>query len=549
MKKLSPAEQRAFDEREAKRQALLKQLDEEAQAKAAAAKAKAAAAAAKAAPAASAPKKTTSAPTSASVISASAVAPVAAAPAAAPVLTEEQKKLASIQAEREAAAQRVAMAKLRVQKRLEAEQRLKSLPDVLAALRANYDPLRFSSIVAMLRKIVDKIIADQGRTDKFRRIPLDNPKLELVLVRPIGPIWILKQVGFEERVEKSSSGNSGASPTPMELDDGSEDGSQSSGSDGEQRVLVLDAKKVNLKALQQLLSTLAQQQAAQHSSIPALFSTMLSSQRYSVEQLYHLALELKQIVHNLVVSVDEIDDLRSTAGDAMDDVAGASSSRSSGRDTVNKNFRTIDKIEPAYQLRIKPVTESKAILAELGFGLDPHDHARQFLVVPAERMAQPGALAKYQMVLRELNDITAQLRTKTPIAQSLVRLCAQNRQKPMERFVEQLLTALRLIVNNRFEQKFYRIVLSKLQAKVGTKPGQEIKGMAEFVALFGFVPVPLPEGADPAEHAQAGRVALPFPADTELLAIRADELEFTWKRLIEQAAAESGGASSGWSFD
>ena len=100
-------------------------------------------------------------------------------------MTDDEKKLASIQAEREAAAERVRMSKLRVQKRLEAEQRLRSLPDVLSSLRANYDPLRFTSIIQMLRKILEKIVADQGKADKFRRIPLDNPKLELTLVRPM----------------------------------------------------------------------------------------------------------------------------------------------------------------------------------------------------------------------------------------------------------------------------------------------------------------------------------------------------------------------------
>jgi hypothetical protein len=357
-----------------------------------------------------------------------------------------------------------------------------------------------------------------------------------------GPIWILKQVGFEERVEgsSSSSGRSASSPSPMDVSDtegpiqngggGSDSGEQ------QQRVLVMDANKVNLKALQQLSSTLGQQLEAQHSSIPTLFHSMLASKRYGTEQLYHLALELKHIVHNLIVSVDEIDEHRESMTD-VEGGAAASSSSARRRDTVNKNFRQIDKLESAYQKRIKPIVESKAILSELGFGLDPHDQTRQYLVVPAERMSAEGSMRHYQIVLRELNEVIAHLRTQTPIAQGLARLCAQNRQKPMERFVEQLLTALRLVVNNKFEQKFCRIVLSKLQAKVGTKPSQLIRGMAEFVALFGFEPAPAPEGDHHAALAQneSGRVALPFPPDTELLAIRADELEHTWKALVQQS--------------
>lgn len=545
LSKLSPAEQKALEQREAKRLELLRLLEEETAAKQAKAKAKAAAAApparAPAAQAAAAKKPAPSASASSSslpYVSASAIPAAAPAVAAAPVLTAEQQKLAKIEEARAAEAERVAFTRLRTQRRLEAESKLRSVSATLASLRSNYDALRFQGIVTMLRKIIDKVVQDRGADDKFRRIPLDNAKVEQTLVRPIGALWILKQVGFVESVEggaSASGGSNGSGAAPMDTSEGDSNAAPTA----EQRVLYLPANKVDIVALQKLSATLGQQLAAQSSAIPGLFSQMAASQRYSVEQMYHLALELRTIVHNIIVSTDEADQHAAMSDDnggaSASAFASASSSARRGKDTIGKNFRTLDKHESAYRNRIKPLAESKRILAELGFVLDPHDLTRQFLIVPAERVDEEG-VRRYQIILRELHGIIRELAPSTPIAVGLQQMCKANRQQPMSKFIHLLLTALRLVIDNPHEQKFHKIVLSKVQAKIGSGPRQQVSGMAEFVRLFDFQPMSAPPDADPNEWASAGRVALTYPGfDVETLRLRTDELERNWQALLEKS--------------
>ena len=536
--KLSPAEQKALEQREAKRLELLRLLEEETAAKQAKAKAKATAAAPPArAPAAqtaaAAKKPAPAAPIS--YVSASAIPAAAPAAAAAPVLTAEQQKLAKIEEARAAEAERVAFSRLRTQRRLEAEAKLRSVSATLAALRSNYDALRFQGIVTMLRKIVDKIVEDRGGNDKYRRISLDNAKIEQTLLRPIGALWILKQVGFVESVEggaSASASSNGSGAAPMDTSEENSDAAPT----GEQRVLYLPAEKVDLGALQKLSTTLGQQLASQSSAIPGIFSEMAASKRYSTEQLYLLALELRTIVHNIIVSTDEADQHASMSdSDGSASASSASSSGRRGKDTIGKNFRMLDKHEGAYLHRIKPLVESKKILAELGFVLDPHDKNRQFLIVPAERVDEEG-VRRYQIILRELHGIIRQLAPTTPIAVELQRMCAANRQQPMAKFINLLLTALRLVIDNPHEQKFHKIVLSKVQAKIGSGPRQQVRGMAEFVRLFDFQPMAAPPDTDPNEWASAGRVALPYPGfDVELLRLRTEELERNWQALLEKS--------------
>ena len=132
----------------------------------------------------------------------------------------------------------------------------------------------------------------------------------------------------------------------------------------EQRVLSMESARVNLSALSSLSQTLAQQLAAQSSSIPRIFHDLATGGRYGTEALYLLALELRDIVHNIVVSTDEAEaDERREA--SMSDASGSSSSSSSGASSSlssrhkNRNFLTIDKHENAYKTRIKPIVESK----------------------------------------------------------------------------------------------------------------------------------------------------------------------------------------------
>jgi hypothetical protein len=121
-------------------------------------------------------------------------------------------------------------------------------------------------------------------------------------------------------------------------------------------------------------------------------------------------------------------------------------------------------------------------------------------------------------------------------------MCAANRQQPMAKFISLLLTALRLVIDNPHEQKFHKIVLSKVQAKVGSGPRQQVRGMAEFVRLFDFQPMAAPPDTDPNEWASAGRVALTYPGfDVELLRLRTEELERNWQALLEKSVRRGSG--------
>ena len=131
------------------------------------------------------------------------------------------------------------------------------------------------------------------------------------------------------------------------------------------------------------------------------------------------------------------------------------------------------------------------------------------------------------------------------------------------------LEALHRIVADPHEQKYHRIALPKLQAKLGAgalnPSAMHIKGLEEFVRLFGFKPVDS-DAASPKTAAAvmddvesksdsngsssssssrgSGVVALPYPGfDVELLAIRADELERNWDALLEQSEHTDGNST------
>lgn len=541
LRQMSLSEQQEFAQREAKRLELLKLLEEEAAAKIAKSRAKAAAAAATAAPVATATKKPTTAPVKATP--ASAAPPPAAEAPREDNLTPEERRLAKIAAARATEVERVRLAKLRVQKRLAAESELRDVPSVCRALQSNYDALRYIGIIQMLVRIIDKVVADGGATDKFRRIPLSNPKLDLTLVRPIGAIWILKQAGFQEQVvEKedrmdTSEGNEASDATTVE----------------EQRVLYLPSEKVNLSLLKRISSQLQQSLVSQSSSLPTIFDEIIANGTHSVEAVYLLALEVRLLLKNILVSTDEIDEVRqaaaAAAAEADDNTMSDSPTASSARtrrlaDGVNRNFRTIDKREAFYQNRIKPIFESRRILADIGFVLDEHDATRNFLIVPFEQVSTEDGVRRYQVMLREVNGVIARLQSQTPIAVGLRQLCARNRQKATSRFIDIFFAAIRLVLATPHEQKYHRIVLDKVQAKIGTAPAQIVNGMEEFVKLFDFLPQTAADGT-----VDTRRVALTYPGfDPELLRWRFEEAERNWQQLVEQAAAETGGAAS-WSFD
>lgn len=546
LQSLNLNEQKALEQREAKRVELLKLLEQEAAEKAAKARAKAT----KTTPVTT---KTTVAAAKKSAPASSASAIPAAAAAAATArddpLTPSEHKLAQIAADRAVEVARVRMAALRVQKRLSAERQLTDIATVCRALRSNYDALRYDGILHMLRRIVDKVVADDGRTEKFRRIALANPKLELTLVRPIGAIWILKQAGFEETIVDNADRMTDVDAdafVPRE----------------EERVLVLPTKKVDLNRLRQVSHTLTQQSAMQASQVPAIFDEIIASHAYSTEAVYHLALELRLIVQNIIISTDEIDDVRHADADsaaaasatAMSDVTAASSSSSSRRTAVgvNANFRTIDKHESSYVNRIKPIRESKRILALLGFVLDEHDSNRQFLTVPFDQLVSDG-VKRYQVILRDLNAIVVRVRCSTPIALGVRTFAASNRRQPASKFVSILLDAIRLVVADPHEQKYHKIVLDKVQSKIGNDAKHVVHGMTEMAQLIGFQPVQ--RTSTEAETSAAGdidtrRVALKYPGfDEDQLKMRLDELETNWAATLEQAASESGGIASSWSFE
>ena len=551
LKKMTLDEQKAFDQREKKRLELLKLLEQEAEEKLKKAKERAAAAATvnQAVRSNSGPVKSASSSSSSSS-SSSVAAPPSATPSASSKAeqTAEEKKIQQIAEARAAQEERVRLAQLRVQKRLEAEKNLKSVDQVCKMLRANYDALRYESILQMVRRLLEKIIADGGKTEKYRRIPLANPRLEQTLVRPIGAVWLLKSVGFVEEKVKD------ADRTVNEEDALLPEGSPLE----EQRVLILPAKAVDLKKLQALSTKLAAMLQSHSSIIPSVFAEMLASKKYTIEQVYHLALELRMITQNIIVSTDETDLLRSqqeedeagevkTDDSSMEDISAAKVRAARRAESTNKNFRTLDKHEVSYTHRIKPIAESKKILAELGFQLDPHDLTKQFLVVPYETIArqeddsgQPVGLKKYQTILRELNQTILQLQPQTSIAVGLKELCAQNRRKPTEKFVELVQNALKTILLEPHAQKYHKLRLDKLQSKIGSKEAEQIKGMAGFLKLFGFEPRPDAETGVIDEK----RVALEYPGfDETQLKMRYEELNARWSELLAQAAAEAGGAS------
>jgi len=412
---------------------------------------------------------------------------------------------------------------------------------------------------------------------------MNNPKIETEIVRPIGAAWILKHAGFEEKVVEGDDGM-----------DTSDDSATAQGQQEEHRILYIDRSRIDLKRLESIRTHLSKLLRAQHSDIPKIFQQILANPSYSREQVYHFGVELRKILENICVSCDEIElshanESRMNNTDQMDmNGAGAGvaatlstwTSASNASGDVNRNFRTLDKRSSLFQHRIKPIKESKQILALLGFELEPHDATRSMLIVPQRTLEDPshGGVGRYQIMLREVRSILAQLAPTTPIAQALEELCRKNRQKSMRKMMELLLVALRAITATPHEQKYHRINLEKFQAKIIRESNAPVKGLPKFLQLFGFekntqeqesnsVDMEMDDEEEekksyeqkPPSHStstssliDAHVVRIPYPGiDVELLELRTDELEQNWKRLLERSAQEQGktSADSTWSFD
>jgi len=69
---------------------------------------------------------------------------------------------AHLDAERAMEAERRAASQTRIQKRLAAESKIKSIDQALGLLRESYDAFRLEKIITLLVKILDNLIRDKG---------------------------------------------------------------------------------------------------------------------------------------------------------------------------------------------------------------------------------------------------------------------------------------------------------------------------------------------------------------------------------------------------
>jgi len=87
--------------------------------------------------------------------------------------------------------------KLRNAKRHQAESKLQGIQDALDYLVSNYSVDRVRETLTLIVKVGKRILKDP-KEPKFRRIKLSNQRVQRAIVRPLGAMYIMRKLGFEE---------------------------------------------------------------------------------------------------------------------------------------------------------------------------------------------------------------------------------------------------------------------------------------------------------------------------------------------------------------
>lgn len=82
-------------------------------------------------------------------------------------------------------------------KRKEQESAFRDIPAALASIEQNYDPGRFQLVCITLSKIINKILSESANT-KFQSLNLSSEALQAPIVRTVGALAILQQLGFKQ---------------------------------------------------------------------------------------------------------------------------------------------------------------------------------------------------------------------------------------------------------------------------------------------------------------------------------------------------------------
>lgn len=322
---------------------------------------------------------------------------------------EQRKKLASVlmlkRAEEEAAQE---VEERRV-KRVEMEQGLSSIPQALKLIKREYGVSKFQATCTLLLKIVSKILGDP-KNAKFRSINLGSDLIQKALVRPVGGLFILRQLGFQPD-EAADAGGAGS---------------------GECALYIMGEHQMNVKVLETAAKTFSTTVQTVSTTIPATWKQIAN---VDVEEQHFVCAELRKIVGN-VISLPE-----------------------------DRNFRCIDLEDSSYVNHLTKIPQIVAILADLGFRKEKDNSI--YLEIPL-----PIDLDRMECAYNDLTAIYNTLLPSTPLFQVVHCVARENRLRLAKEVVVRLKEVTDNVLTHLDDPKFRRVKVDKVfrQACIAANP-------------------------------------------------------------------------------